>query len=920
MATVTDSLFTIPAIEAKAPDASTLQKYLADDSTRDFFLLRLAHYPSWAWLPVSPETKQPTVAKYTEIEEIGQGRGRPKLKIKRYIDCRSAVTPRDNIALMTGKRNNVTVFDIDIKDDGFVFWKRFAVDHSEEIKDWYWVRTGSGGIHIYFDYVEELRTIAKGLTYEGKKIGLDVRNDGGYVVAAGSMHANGRVYKENVSMEEYLSKHDGKFPKMPLWVQRLCAADAEIVKYDENSYDVVLPTDVKAESVDRWTDVTIERMHELITYLPKDAAYSTADWHRGCRALTRIADDYKLSGMDKVCEEFIKLANRSGEPSTYDAVGGMRPFGGKLKPRDPCLTYLVKLARTEQGKLGKSVEFAEFEANIRKPLKDAHFDLIRLTCSRSDCSVEEVEDLMLETIFAIQRGAHKEWIVLLENGLTDRSQHMPFTKRGNNHTLLGKDVPFVGKAPATAAWVLERLVDTPRFTRNIYHHTDCVPSFLQEKPIIPPSKEGRTMNIFRGFATTIAAEGKSALAVIAPTLEATARAAREQKHESKQEEEIDGLTRADARMLAALKSKRPVQVLLEHLFTELCSGDIKGYTYVIKWLAYMVQHPEQKPASALVFSSGQGAGKNWFWDFIARYVVGMTYSAYQNNIDRATGHFNALLAHKLLTVLNESSTFAGSHSSADRLKSMLSDMMVALEKKGIDAVMASCFAHYVILTNHEMPVRIEVDDRRYCVLMGRKSGEQMPPSYYTYLYGLVGRPGSPTEEGVQMAQDLVNYLGNIDITGWAPQNIPETEGRTNIKIQCLSPMMRFMHAFLSGKTPVEFSIGREVTVKGADGKETKVKPRGLNIATRDLFDQYMFWYGRGRQEEFHQFMKTLKDNLDMKALPLKKKDSEEKMVGYSGYRVRVDELQQAFRRYIKSDDLVFEEPEEEFVADEFDEQ
>ncbi len=103
-----------------------------------------------------------------------------------------------NIAIRTGPESGVFVLDMD-SPEAF----RVAGEHGYipttalygkegkrgEMPDACIVKTGRG-FQVYFEYGEEVRNSAGGL---GE--GLDVRGDGGYVLAPGSVHPNGETYE-----------------------------------------------------------------------------------------------------------------------------------------------------------------------------------------------------------------------------------------------------------------------------------------------------------------------------------------------------------------------------------------------------------------------------------------------------------------------------------------------------------------------------------------------------------------------------------------------------------------------------------------------------------------------------------------------------------------------------------------------------
>lgn len=83
--------------------------------------------------------------------------------------------PSNNIAIITGKISGITVIDLD---------KHKGVDMTKFPKDTYRVKTGNGGMHLYYAYHEGAPNVAD-VFKDGK--GVDIRNDGGYVVAPPSV-------------------------------------------------------------------------------------------------------------------------------------------------------------------------------------------------------------------------------------------------------------------------------------------------------------------------------------------------------------------------------------------------------------------------------------------------------------------------------------------------------------------------------------------------------------------------------------------------------------------------------------------------------------------------------------------------------------------------------------------------------------
>jgi hypothetical protein len=61
------------------------------------------------------------------------------------------------------------------------------------------------------------------------------------------------------------------------------------------------------------------------------------------------------------------------------------------------------------------------------------------------------------------------------------------------------------------------------------------------------------------------------------------------------------------------------------LLNNLCGNDPKVVNYVLKWIANRVQKPYEITKVALLFKSLQGAGKNLFWDWVGKSIIGQFF-------------------------------------------------------------------------------------------------------------------------------------------------------------------------------------------------------------------------------------------------------------------------------------------------------
>lgn len=96
--------------------------------------------------------------------------------------------PDANVGVVTGEISNLVVIDIDPKHGGDESLERLQRRYGE-LPPTIEATTGGGGRHLYFAHPGVLVRNRAGLAQ-----GIDVRGDGGYVVAPPSVHPSGRRY------------------------------------------------------------------------------------------------------------------------------------------------------------------------------------------------------------------------------------------------------------------------------------------------------------------------------------------------------------------------------------------------------------------------------------------------------------------------------------------------------------------------------------------------------------------------------------------------------------------------------------------------------------------------------------------------------------------------------------------------------
>lgn len=146
--------------------------------------IRYATLYGWAVFPLAPRGKTP-------LTDTGfKAASRSPDTIQKWW----ARTPEANIGIPTGARTRFDVLDVDLDKGGQETLEQWR-SAGHVLPDTVQALTGGGGMHYFFRYdpKNELKNRA------GIAPGIDIRTEGGYIVAPPSEHASGRSYAWELS-------------------------------------------------------------------------------------------------------------------------------------------------------------------------------------------------------------------------------------------------------------------------------------------------------------------------------------------------------------------------------------------------------------------------------------------------------------------------------------------------------------------------------------------------------------------------------------------------------------------------------------------------------------------------------------------------------------------------------------------------
>lgn len=220
----------------------------------------------------------------------------------------------------------------------------------------------------------------------------------------------------------------------------------------------------------------------------------------------------------------------------------------------------------------------------------------------------------------------------------------------------------------------------------------------------------------------------------------------------------------------------------------LCAEDDAVYDWVLKWIAYPLQHPGAKMESAILIHGDEGGGKNQFWS-----VVRQIYGAYssiitQNELD---SQFNTWASRKLFMIANEVVSRSEIRDQKGRLKNYITEPVVQINEKMLPLREESNQMNFVFFSNETQPLLLDRGDRRYQVIW---TPDPQPEGYYKAV-------GEEIAAGA--AHGLYAYLLQYPLDGFNEHSKPlMTTAKQDLIDMAKTPPELFHDAWLGSHLPL----------------------------------------------------------------------------------------------------------------------
>lgn len=234
------------------------------------------------------------------------------------------------------------------------------------------------------------------------------------------------------------------------------------------------------------------------------------------------------------------------------------------------------------------------------------------------------------------------------------------------------------------------------------------------------------------------------------------------------------------------------------------------YEYILKWIAYIIQHPGAKMRSALTFHGPQGTGKNLFWEEIVMPIFGK-YSLLIGQ-DALEDKHNDFASSKLLVIADEVVARYDLQHVKNKLKYYITCKTIRINPKNIAAYNETNHMNFVFNANGILPQLLELGDRRHGVVW---TPEKLSKDFYYDVGKAIEHKG--------LIEAFHWYLLNeVDLTGFNEfVEPPMTDAKQDVIELSQSSPERFCCEWLDG--------------------QIEDMPANIPIISMELYEVYKYW-------------------------------------------------------------------------------
>jgi hypothetical protein len=231
-------------------------------------------------------------------------------------------------------------------------------------------------------------------------------------------------------------------------------------------------------------------------------------------------------------------------------------------------------------------------------------------------------------------------------------------------------------------------------------------------------------------------------------------------------------------------------LIRRHVREVIAGGNPVFDEYVVRWIAWAIQHPDRQAEAALVLIGAKGAGKGTLVRVLERVFGAHAFQV--NSREAVIGQFNGHLQDCILFVADEA-YWGGDKRCVGRLQGMITEPTLSIERKGFDLIQVPNRLHVVMLAEPGWVIPAGRHERRYAALevSDCRRGNQ---GYFKALHGQIAEGG---------AEGMFHDLKRMELGDWHPREIPEqllqSPALQKQKVLTLPPLERWYLGLLQDR-------------------------------------------------------------------------------------------------------------------------
>ena len=209
------------------------------------------------------------------------------------------------------------------------------------------------------------------------------------------------------------------------------------------------------------------------------------------------------------------------------------------------------------------------------------------------------------------------------------------------------------------------------------------------------------------------------------------------------------------------------------------------YNWILNWMAYPLQNPGAKMASAIIMHGPQGTGKSSVFQTLAKIYGDYSTVLNQRGLE---DKFNSDWSDsKLFILAEEVVTRAEMWHIKNELKELVTGEWIRINPKNIAAYRQRNQVNIAYLSNENQPLPLDNDDRRHLVVY---TPPALSEEYYDALYLELENNGPAA---------FYDYLLRRDLSGFHPKKRPPmTQAKKNLVALSQASEIRFVNDWITG--------------------------------------------------------------------------------------------------------------------------